>query len=647
MRVTFAAFLSLSLLLVILFAGAVSISLKISQGYLTRQLREHAQDTATALSVVLKKPLIKEDRVMVETMLRALVDRGQYSSMVVLRHNKKYVDIERGMGRTAAGVPAWFIRMLPMAVLPGRAEIFKGWQKIGQINIRSYPGAAYEQLWQIGKNILLLFGVVWLAAYILLAGVLFLLVLPLKQMERQAVQISGRNFVVNHKKPWFKEFATTVAALNLMSDTISKILADQALIIENLRHQASRDPVTRLDIFEYFRHNDSEYAKHYPANGNRTAILLQISGLGEINRRADRAFGDKIMRLLAYRFSHSCHLLDPRGLVCRVAGAALFAVVKTIDVDELKKYLLSMMTELRADLPCPADEILGVRAGAFFCDTMQSIAELHLQAERVVAAVGVPWQWRVQTIKELENNTFDKGEGIESLVKRKISSGDFELSPVQVTCLPENNNMDHYELHLTLDDGGSGGLRAGLLLPVAERLGLLQTLDRKVMEKMPSLLRTEVKGLRYAVNISAVSLMDEEYQQWLLDKLSLLTEEQRGMLFIETSESLCAMHYAVDFAQIRQKIRKLGCKFGFDHFGLYPEGLSMLPTLRPDYVKVDRSLLIDIQHDTGFANLIRVLSASVHGFGIVCIAPLGKREADMKETLAALGIDGVVAPIAV
>ncbi len=645
MRVTFASFFSLSLLLVILFAGAVSISLKISRGYLTRQLGEHAQDTATALSVVLKKPLIKEDRVMIETMLRALVDRGQYSSMVVLRHNKKYVDIERGR-RSTAGVPAWFVRILPMAVLPGRAEIFKGWQKIGQINIRSYSGAAYEQLWQIGKNILLLFGIVWLAAYILLAGVLFLLVRPLKQMERQAVQISSRNFVVNRKKPWFKEFATTVAALNLMSDTISQILADQALIIENLRHQASRDPVTRLDIFEYFRHNDSEYAKHYPANGNRTAILLQISGLGEINRRADRMLGDKIMRLLAYRFSHSCHILDPRGLVCRVAGAALFAVVKTIDIDELEKYLRLMMAELRKDLPCPADEILRVRAGAFFCDTMQSVSELHLKAERVVATVGVPWQWRVQTIKELENNALDKGEGIESLIKRKITSGNFELSPVQVTCLPENN-MNHYELHLTLDDGGNGGLRAGLLLPVAERLGLLQTLDRRVMEKMPSLLRAEVKGLRYAVNISAVSLMDGEYQQWLLDKLRSLTEAQREMLFIETTEALCRLHDAADFAKIRQKIRELGCKFGFDHFGLYSEGLTMLPILRPDYVKIDRSLLIDINHDAEFGNLIRTLSASVHGFGIVCIAPLRKQDADRKAMLIAFGVDGVVAPIAV
>ncbi|MFW8602245.1 LapD/MoxY N-terminal periplasmic domain-containing protein [Desulfobacterota bacterium M19] len=644
MRVTFAAFLSLSLLLVILFAGAVSISLKISQEYLARELREHAQDTATALSVVLKKPLITEDRVMVETMLRALVDRGQYSSMVVLRHNKKYVDIERGI-RSTAGVPAWFIRILPMAVLPGRAEIFKGWQKIGQINIRSYPGAAYEQLWQIGKNILLLFGIVWLSAYILLAGVLFLLVRPLKQMERQAVQISSRNFVVNRKKPWFKEFATTVAALNLMSDTISQILADQALIIDNLRHQASRDPVTRLDIFEYFRHNDSEYTKHYPANGNITAILLQISGLGEINRRADRMLGDKIMRLLAYRFSHSCHILDPRGLVCRVAGAALFAIVKTIDIDELKRYLLSMMADLRKNLLCPADEILGVRAGAFFCDTMQSVAELHLQAEKVVETVGVPWQWRVQTIKELENNTLDRGEGIESLIKRKITSGNFELSPVQVTCLPENN-MNHYELHLTLDDGRNGGLRAGLLLPVAERLGLLQTLDRRVMEKMPSLLRAEVKGLRYAVNISAVSLMDGGYQQWLIDKLRSLTEAQRGMLLIETTEALCALHDAADFAKIRQTIRELGCKFGFDHFGLYPEGLTMLPILRPDYVKIDRSLLIDINHDAGFGNLIRTLSASVHSLGIVCIAPLRKQDADRKAMLTALGVDGVVAPIA-
>jgi len=130
--------------------------------------------------------------------------------------------------------------------------------------------------------------------------------------------------------------------------------------------------------------------------------------------------GDKIMRLLAYRFSHSCHILDPRGLVCRVAGAALFAVVKTIDIDELEKYLRLMMAELRKDLPCPADEILGVRAGAFFCDTMQSVSELHLKAERVVATVGVPWQWRVQTIKELENNALDKGEGIESLIKEKL-----------------------------------------------------------------------------------------------------------------------------------------------------------------------------------------------------------------------------------
>ncbi len=643
MRFTFTAIIFLSLLMLILFSGAVSISLKISQGYLTKQLDDHAQDTATALAAVLNQALAKEDRVMVQTLLRALVDHGQYNSMVVLRHGKKFIAVRREM-KDLAGVPAWFMELLPMSVSPCHAEIFNGWRKIGRISVSSYTGIVYEQLWQICKNILLLFGVVWMVAYLLLAGLLALLLVPLKQMERQAIQIGSRNFAVNPRKPWFKEFSTTVDALNLMSVTISKILADQAVVIENLRCQASRDHVTNLDIFEYFRHDGSGCAKTYPTDGKRAAISLQITGLNEINRRINRAYGDRVIRLLADIFSSCCKRIDPQCLVCRVAGAGLFAVLAAGGVDELKKHLPFMVAALRKDLPCPADEIIGVRAGAFFCDAAQSLAELHLKAERVVATIVLPWQWRVQAMDEVETNVVGRGEGIESLINGKITTGDFELTSVRVTYLSDNG-MDHHELLLTLDDGKGEKLRAGLLLPVAGRLGLLQTLDRKVMEKVFLLLCAEAKKACYAVNVSTVSLLEEEFQQWLLDKLNLLTEEQRGRLLLETSESLCGMHGVATFVPWLGKIRGLGCKFGFDHFGIHPEGLTMLPIIQPDYVKIDRSLLIDITHEAAFGNLVRTLSSTVHGFGITCIAPLMSLETD-RQVLVSLGVDGVVEPIA-
>ncbi|MEW6427373.1 MAG: EAL domain-containing protein [Thermodesulfobacteriota bacterium] len=641
MRFTHASFLCLSLLLLILFAGAVAIFLKMSQSYFVRQLDAHARDTASVLAVALGEPLAEGDAAMAETLLRAMCDRGRYTSMEVVRHYQKFAEVRREPTRTE-GVPAWFAELLPLQGSPQRAEIFSGWKKIGEIRVAGYPGMASEQLWRIGRHTLLLFAGIWLAAFLVLTGMLSLLLVPLKQMEKQARAIADRNFQVNPRRPWFREFAAVAEALNQMAATIRTMIADQAEIIARLRCRASRDPITGLDIFEYFRHAEPGCQGNFAGAGKRAAVLVHVSGVGELNRRVDRAFGDRIMRLLAERFTQGCRRLDPHGLVCRIAGAGFFAVMKHTDLDRLRMRLPLLLAELRRDLPAPADEVLDARAGAVCSEGAQPLTELFLRAQSVLASVPLSWQGRVLAEPDLAAAVSASGSDIERFTRHSIATGAFELLAVPVVC-PIMGNLQHRKLHLRFHNTTWGTLRAGRILPVAERLGLLAELHRKMVERAIGMLRGEADTTRYAVHLSPRVLLDQGFRQWLLEKLTSLGTGERQRLLFETGEAVCAEPGVAVLVDYLERMKEMGCGFGIDHFGILAAGFSLLPALKPDYVKIDRGLLTDINRDEGYSNLIETMTTCIHGLGIACIAPLV--EGTDRQRLAALGVDCVMEPV--
>lgn len=90
-------------------------------------------------------------------------------------------------------------------------------------------------------------------------------------------------------------------------------------------------------------------------------------------------------------------------------------------------------------------------------------------------------------------------------------------------------------------------------------------------------------------------------------------------LVLEITESV-AMDDAPATARMLRELRSLGVLFAIDDFGTGYSSLSYLKHLPVDYLKIDRSFIMDLGKESGNEVLVSTIVALAHSFGLRVIA---------------------------
>src|SRR5262245_26610982 len=109
-------------LLLVLLAGICLMSVHNSRNYLEHQMYVHAQDTATSLGLSASKPLADGDLALVQTMVDAIFDRGDFQD-ITIRNRAGEVVIRRNTNPPPHHAPAWFVGWLSIDPEPGTSEL--------------------------------------------------------------------------------------------------------------------------------------------------------------------------------------------------------------------------------------------------------------------------------------------------------------------------------------------------------------------------------------------------------------------------------------------------------------------------------------------------------------------------------------------
>ena len=140
--------LFVAVLLVILLVSTAG-----TRRYLEQQLASHAQDAATALSITLSQSLGKNDRVLAETQVLSMFDRGYFQRIDVLDTERKVI-VARALPERIEEVPNWFVQLLPIQTPAGEAFVGSGWRQLGKVLVVSQPTYAYQHLWRTSWQLL-------------------------------------------------------------------------------------------------------------------------------------------------------------------------------------------------------------------------------------------------------------------------------------------------------------------------------------------------------------------------------------------------------------------------------------------------------------------------------------------------------------
>ncbi|MCM2329106.1 MAG: EAL domain-containing protein [Lysobacter sp.] len=626
--------IGVSILFFVLLAGVEAIYLANARAQLQEQLGSQAQDAATSLSLRMATLGRLDDKAMIETIVNPVFDRGYFQELRVVSVDGQVL-VRKALPAKEAGVPEWFAALFPIHAPSAQSLVSSGWSQLGRVVVTSQPYFAYQQLWQTGMQTLawLVFG--YLAAIGAGAAFLAMMLRPLREIERVAVQIGQRNFTTVAIVPKTRELASVVGAMNDMSGRISKAMDEDAALAEKLRREAYVDPLTALYNRRGFERQLQALIQSTGDVQASALALVEIRDFGDFNAKAGYRRGDEVIALVAAALVDAC---GGRSTLCARMGGAGFAFV-AVNVDQagLEDMVLRVCSRLERLL---ADQGLGAELH-FHCGVTHRQGALRELSELLASADHAVEVARGKGENEFAIEAFDKSasEGSQAwraLIQECIDSGAIALYTQEVFGLPERKGV-HREVTVRLVQGDGEPIAAAQFLPMAVRHGMVGRLDCLMVDKLLGHLEKNPGQEAYAVNVAARTIAAPEDMRRLLALL-----DARKALAARLTFEMTEFGALEDLELTRrfgEELRKRGARFALDNFSMRQDSLMLVHALRPQYIKLSMGYSREIEDNQDCRFLVTSIVRSTAPLGIGIFAQAVESEG-LIPLLGELGLAG-------
>lgn len=199
----------------------------------------------------------------------------------------------------------------------------------------------------------------------------------------------------------------------------------------------------------------------------------------------------------------------------------------------------------------------------------------------------------------------------------------------------KTGQISHYEalLRLFSDDGKITS--AGALIPVAERMGMIETIDRLTLGMVVEELRRD-KNIHLAFNISNLTIHDTPFMERLSEAIKQTPEIGERMIIELTETSIHRdLRHAAYFCA---EVQSLGCQVALDDFGSGYTSFRQLKALSVDMVKIDGSFVKDLMENADNRFFVKTLLDFTHGFGLKSVAEFVEN-GETAKMLMDMGVD--------
>ncbi len=139
------------------------------------------------------------------------------------------------------------------------------------------------------------------------------------------------------------------------------------------------------------------------------------------------------------------------------------------------------------------------------------------------------------------------------------------------------------------------------------------------------------------INICPEALMDSAHSVGITDELADEWGISKERIILEITEE-SAIHNCKLFKEAVVYYKKRGYKIAIDDFGAGYGGLKMLSVIEPDFVKIDRHFISNIDKATVKFNLVDSIASACHRIGIKVIVEGIEQEEELKVVMN-MGID--------
>jgi len=582
----------------IVFAVNFILSMGNIRSYLEVESEIHVQDTATSLGLSLSPHMVDEKDPIIRTMMNAIFDMGYYKEMRLLDVDGQEL-IRLTNTDIMPGVPEWLIELVPMKVATAVSEISSGWNISGTLYVSTNPGYGYLKLYEQGIATLKFSLMIFLAAVILLIVALRFTLKSLKNIEKQANEISAGNFTIISRLPWTLEVKSVAQSMNSMSNKIGSMIARLNRKLEILSDSLKRDTLTKLFNQVTFNQN----LKQTLASGKSGyAALIKFDDLGFIAKSK----GNKAVDNILIEFAKLLNTHEKEGISAyRLYGSEFAMILPELDstavttiADELKLKITALGLQYEIDDLIHIG-IIHYGRSSDFDKLSPAMVEAYEQARIIGNNAYFIKSDSVSSMSDQEWKTAITTAIDKNMPEISLVSEAFNYAGTTVTKVME-------EAFTQFKDRNGDKLAIGTFFSMAQEFGLEKDLDKCIVNQILLLMESKKQTVPVTINLSMTAIASNEFREWLQARVKQSNIKPELLAFSATAYS--AAKDLTTFTDFSLFVQSIGSKTLLKRYSSDIIAIDRLKDLQVDYIRLARDLTTDIGNNSNKSTLLDIMN---------------------------------------
>lgn len=528
--------------------------------------------------------------------------------------------------------PEWFARLAGMhsAGLSQPVMINKALR--GTLTLEANARDQENLLWQQAVNFL-----AWgaLTLCVLLCLLYFILRSNLTALRnlRQAAQ----NFLdgelpraIDAHKNAAPELLTTVQAFN-------NLLQRQSTLLNELERQSREDSLTGLPNRRVLEATLAEACQD--SSHGYAFCYIDLDQFKLVNDTCGHAAGDRMLRELIEMMSR---FVGSKDLLCRIGGDEFGLLIESANLSQVLQTcdrLIQLVNVYRF-----RHEERQLRVGASIGITLfgnghpfVDASEVMIRADKACFAAKNLGRNRYQVYQGTDQGMRTMESEMDWVAEIGAAMDEGRMLLYRQTIHPlRTGDPLHHEVLIRMKSRAGQIVNPGQFLPAAERFGIIQIIDRWVLDTTLEYLSSNAEDTAiYNINLSGISLCDAGFLNHAIDAIGQMGVARQ--ICFEITETAAITHLQ-DAQHFMRMLGGMGCRFALDDFGSGMSSFAYLKELPLHTLKISGEFVKNMtsnRHDHVFVSTMTKLA---HDLGLKCVGEF-VQDLDTLNSLRELNVD--------